>query len=120
MPKKSVTIRFPILPDIMCGISPNKDTLSVDVTEFIHSGKTCWGLIFDYVKHNCLAYYIFVSKDPTTSSTLDVFGQFISDHRIPRQLIMDIHIISVAGNQWNQVLRRTFTPLFLSVPDKHN
>ena len=65
--KKSDIVRFTILPDKMRGISYNKETFSADVTEFTHSGKTRWGLVFYGVKSKLIAYHTFVLKEPTSS-----------------------------------------------------
>ena len=62
MPKKSVVIRFPSFPDPMRGNFHNKETFSVDLTEFTHAGEKCWDLVFYAVKYKLLAYYIIGSK----------------------------------------------------------
>ena len=55
-------IRFPRFPDPMRGNFHNKETFSVDLTEFTHDGGKCWGLVIYAVKYKLLAYYIIGSK----------------------------------------------------------
>ena len=92
----------------------------MDLLEDTNSGKNSWGLVFYGVKSKLLAYYMLGSKYPTASSTLVALGKFIADHSIPRSLITDSGSILGDGKKCKQVLERTFTPLHISKPDKHN
>ena len=120
MQEKSYVVRFPSLPDPMRGIRHNKNFFKVDVTEFTHDGKKRWGLVFYGANYRLLAYYMLGLKYPTATPTLDTLGQLISEKGIHRQLIKDRNSIFCIDKQCRQVLGRTFTPLFLSKPDKHN
>ena len=111
---------FPSLTDPIIGIHRNRETFSLDVTEDTHTRKNCWGLIFCGVNSMLFAYYRLGSKYPTASSTLDALGQLITEHGIPRNINMDSYGILGAEKKWKQVLGRTFIPLFLSEPDRHN
>ena len=120
MPKKYVVVKFTSLPDPMCGIRWNKETFSMDVTQFTHTGVKHWGLVFYDVNYKLLAYYRLGFQDPTDSSILDVLGQFIADNGIRRPLITDSHSILGAGKKQKQIPGRKSILLFLSEPDKHN
>ena len=67
-----------------------------------------------------MAYYMLGFKKTTDHSTLYDLGQFITKNQVPIQFITGIHSVLGAGNFWKRVLRRTFTPLFLSETDKHH
>ena len=86
-------VSFPILPELMCGISCNKETFSVDVTGFPYAGKTCWGLVFNDIHLNILDFHRLGSKFPASTSNMYYLGQLIFEHGIPRNLITDSYSV---------------------------
>ena len=120
MRKNSSVVRYPSLPDPMCGIRRNKEKFSVVLLEDTHSGKNCWGQLFYGVKYKPLDYYRLGSREPTTFSTLDALGKFIAEHGIPRMLITDSDSILGAGKEWKHILGQIFPPSQVSEPDNHN
>ena len=119
-PKKYSVVVFTRLPDPMRGIIFNKETFSVDFLEDTHAGEKFWGLVFYSVNYKLLDYYRLGSKDTPSSSTLYALVKSISEHGIPSILTMDCDSILGTGKKRKQVLGRTFTPLHLYEPDKHN
>ena len=99
MPKKSDVVRFPNISYPMHSISRNKETFSVDLLENTRSGGKRWGLVFDGVKSNLVAYYRLGSKEPNSSKTLYALINFVSYHRIPRMLITDSNGVLGAGKK---------------------
>ena len=120
MPKKSALVMFPNLIDTIRGICRNKESFSVDIMENTHTGEKRWGLVFYVIKSKLLAYCRLDSKDPTKSLALYALGKFIAEHGIPIVLIMYSEGILGAGYKWKQAIGKTFIPLHLSGPDKHN
>ena len=60
-------VRFTSLSDPICGVHINKENFSLDLLEDTSAGEKRRGLVFYGVKSNILSYYIFGSKDPTSS-----------------------------------------------------
>ena len=120
MPKKSEVLLFMILPDPLRNIWCNKEPFLADIMEFTHNGGMRWWLVLYGVKKKLIYSYRLGYKDVNPHLTLYVFGGFVIEHGITRQLIMDSHSILGADNLWKLVNGRTFTPLSLSNIDEHN
>ena len=92
----------------------------MDLLENTQAVKKRWGIVFYGIKSKLIAYYIFELKEPTSSSTLDALGNFISEHGIPIMIINDRDGVLGTGKKWKHYLRKSFTPLQPYEPDKHN